>query len=104
MSLILAIETDRRQATLLASIGRRTGAELVIAPSAERGLEAIDGRVPDLILTSALLLPRDAAALAARLRELDVAAMHVQMLTIPVLAKAAGRRRSGGILGKLRGS
>lgn len=105
MSLILAIEADRRQAALLASIGRRVGAELVIAPTAERGLEAIDGRVPDLILTSALLSPRDDAAIAARLRELDAAASHVQMLTIPVLAKAARNTvQPGGLLGKLRGA
>lgn len=104
MALILAIEADRRQATLLASIGRRVGAELVIAPTAERGLEAIDGRVPDLILTSALLSPRDDAAIAARLRELDTAASHVQMLTTPVLARARQRpAQPGGLLGKLRG-
>src|SRR3974390_1645196 len=102
MALILAIEADRRQAALLASISRRVGAELVIAPTAERGLQAIDGRVPDLILTSALLSPRDDAAIAARLRELDTAASYVQMLTIPVLAKTSRRTATGGLLGRLR--
>jgi len=104
MSLILAIEPDRRQASVLASIGRKLGAELIIADHAEEALASLGSRVPDLILTSALLSPKDESALAARLRELDDAAAHVQTVTIPVLAKPGKRSSSSkGLFGMLRG-
>lgn len=86
MPLILAIEPDRRQASqLTAMVRERLGAELVLADSAERALASLGSRVPDLILTSALLSTKDEAALADRLRSLETAAAHVQTLTIPVL-------------------
>ncbi|HEY7290453.1 MAG TPA: hypothetical protein VH583_11525 [Vicinamibacterales bacterium] len=105
MPLILAIESDRRQASQLTAIVRnRLHAELVIGESAERALAALGQRVPDLILTSALLSPRDESALGERLRALDGAAAHVQTLTIPVLASASGRggSRASGVLSALR--
>jgi hypothetical protein len=87
MPLILAIEPDRRQAAQLTSMVKgKLQAELVLAESAERGLAALGNRVPDLILTSALLSPKDESELGDRLRSLDGAAGHVQTLTIPVLA------------------
>jgi hypothetical protein len=103
MPLILAIEPDKRQQSQLKSIVRaRLKAELVVAETAERGLQALGDRVPDLILTTALLSPKDEAALDARLRELDTAASHVHTLTIPVLATPKTRKPSGGMLSVLR--
>jgi hypothetical protein len=105
MALILAIEPDRRQASQLTAMVRgRLHAELVLGESAERALAALGQRVPDLILTSALLSPKDESALGERLRSLDGAAAHVQTLTIPVLASSSGRgaSRAGGVLSALR--
>jgi len=103
MALILAVEPDRHQASQLAAIARgRLRAELVIEGTAERALAALGDRVPDLILTAALLSPKDEAALAERLRALDSAAAHVHTLTIPVLAAPRSRPRIGGMLSALR--
>ena len=57
-----------------------------LGDSAESALRALGERVPDVILTSALLSPRDEAVVAGWLRALDAAAAHVQTLTIPVFA------------------
>ena len=105
MPLILAIEPDRRQASQLTAMVRgRLHAELVLADSAETALAVLGDRVPDLILTSALLSTRDEAMLAERLRELDAAAAHVQTLTIPVLDTPAPRALAGrGVLFGLLG-
>src|SRR5438034_1058210 len=62
MSLIVAIEPDRRQASRLARVS--LDAELIVADSTERAFELLGGRVPELILTSLLLSPNDGAALA----------------------------------------
>jgi hypothetical protein len=97
MALILAIEPDRRQASQLNSMVRgRLRAELVLADSAERALAALGDRVPDLILTTALLSPKDEVALGERLRKLDGIAAHVQTLTIPMLASPRSQASSGG--------
>ncbi len=96
MPLILAIEPDRRQANQLNAMVRgRLHAELVLAGTAEDALAALGDRVPDLILTSALLSPKDECALADRLRVLDGAAAHVQTLTVPVLAPPSPRADRG---------
>jgi CheY-like chemotaxis protein len=103
MPLILAVEPDRHQASQLSAIVRgRLHAELVIEATAERALAALGDRVPDLILTAALLSSRDEAALAGRLRELESAAAHIQTITIPVLAAPRSRPRIGGMLSALR--
>jgi hypothetical protein len=105
MPLILAIEPDRRQANQLNAMVRgKLQAELVLADSAEGALAALGDRVPDLILTSALLSPTDEVVLGERLRALDAAASHVQTLTIPVLAapRTRVRERAGGVLSALR--
>jgi len=87
MSLILAIEPDRRQAAQISLLAReRLHAELVAAESTERAFKALGNRVPDVVLTSPVLSPREESALADKLRELGPAAAHVQTLTIPVLA------------------
>ena len=95
MSLILAVEPDRRQAAHLTHVVRqRVGAELILAETTELALASIGNRVPDLILVPALLSPQDDAALAAALRVIATAA-HVQMLTTPLFATAAPEPRRG---------
>jgi hypothetical protein len=84
MPLIVAIEADRHQAAQLKAVVRgRLRADLVLADTAEAAITALGDRVPDLVLTSAFLSPRDESTLADWLRALDAA--HVQTLTIPVL-------------------
>src|SRR5262245_43248705 len=105
MPLILAIEPDRRQASQLNAVVKgRLHADLVLADSAERALKELGDRIPDLILTSALLSPTDEVVLGDRLRKLNGVAAHVQTLTIPVLAGPSPRTRSraGGMLSALR--
>ena len=103
MALILAIEPDRNQANQLTAMARgRLHADLVIEATAERAFAELGDRVPDLILTAALLSPRDEAALGERLRALESAAAHVHTLTIPVLAAPRSRPRVGGMLSALR--
>src|SRR3954451_14766245 len=104
MSLILAIEPDRRQgAHLIRMVRPVQGAELSLADTTERALEAIGNRVPDLVLVPALLSPQDDAALAAALRVIAAAA-HVRTLTIPVLATGTESepRIGGGLLSRWR--
>jgi hypothetical protein len=105
VALILAIEPDRRQTSKLAALAKHTlHAELVAGDSTERAVAALDGRVPDLILTSMLLSPKDETALADWLRELDDAGSHVQTLVIPVLGNSPRRSGpGGGILNRLTG-
>src|SRR5919199_2725014 len=100
MRLILAIEPDRKQANQLNTIVRgRLHAELVLAESAEKAFAALGDRIPDLILSSALLSPADESVLAERLRALE--AKHVHNLTIPVFA-SHGSSEGGGVLSALR--
>src|SRR5260370_19040907 len=103
MSIVLAIEPDRRQAAHLTAIARQlVDAELVLADTTEGALDKIGNRVPDLVLVPALLSPQDDAALAAALRVI-AAAPHVRTLTIPVLASGTKRTAAaGGILAKWR--
>ena len=101
MSLILAIEPDRRQRTKLAMLARnQLHADLVTTDSVEQALAALDEIVPDLILTSAVIPAREGIALADRLRELDAEGLHVPTMVIPVLAVQGQRmrapQRSGG--------
>ena len=87
MPLILAVEPDPRQASRLAVVlrGRRDTA-VIMAKSADTAIESMEGRVPDVVLTSQLLSPQDEQRLADWLKELGPAAQHVQALTIPILA------------------
>jgi hypothetical protein len=103
MALILAIEPDKRQSSQLANLVKgQLGAELLHGTSVAEGLAALHGRVPDLVLTSSLISPRDDAALATHLRELGAAAAHVQSVTIPLLGSAAPARVKSGLLAALR--
>ena len=85
--LILAIEADSRQAAELSSLfEHEVSADLVLASSAKQALAAVGTRIPDLVLTSALIPPKDEAALTTWLRNLGDAAAHVQTVTIPALS------------------
>jgi CheY-like chemotaxis protein len=87
MPLILAVEPDPRQASRLAVVLRgRRDTDVVMAKSAETALAAMDGRIPDVLLTSQLLSPQDEQRLADWLKDLGPVAGHVQALTIPILA------------------
>jgi len=102
MSLILAVEPDRRQAAHLTQIVRqRVGSELILAETTELALAQIGNRVPDLILVPALLSPTEDAALAAALRVIATAA-HVQMVTTPLFASAAPAPKARGVLAAFR--
>jgi len=94
MSIILAIEPDRRRASQLTAMARaHLRAELLVAPTAAQAVEELDGRVPDVLLTAPLLPSHEEAAMADHLRQLGPAAAHVQTLTIPLLAGGADRDR-----------
>ncbi|MGH9257297.1 MAG: hypothetical protein ACRD3C_22285, partial [Vicinamibacterales bacterium] len=99
--LILAIQPDRRQASQLASIVRGIAAELVLTESAKGAVALLGERLPDLILTPALLSHKDETALTERLRKFGDAAAHIQTLTLPILETAA-KPSSKGVLSSLR--
>ena len=85
MPLILAIEPDRRQASRVASLAHATHAEIIVGHSTQEGIAMLQGRAPDLVLTSLLLSPKDEAGL----RALDRAGVPVPTLMIPVLASSS---------------
>jgi hypothetical protein len=86
--LVLAIEPDPRQAATLKRVVKgQVRAELVLVDSKDAALATIATRVPDLILVTALLPPRDEDDLTRHLKALDHAA-HLQTLTIPLLGSA----------------
>jgi CheY-like chemotaxis protein len=87
MPLILAVEPDPRQASRLSVVLRgRRNTDVVMAKSADTAIASMEGRIPDVLLTSQLLSPQDEQRLAEWLKELGQAAQHVQALTIPILA------------------
>jgi hypothetical protein len=103
--LVLAIEPDLRQAAIVKRIVReKVLADVAVVDSRDAALEAIRLAMPDVLLISALLSPRDEAELIAHLRTLDNAG-HLQAHTIPQLASALGpgeERSSGGLLSAFR--
>jgi hypothetical protein len=101
-SLVLAIEPDTRQAAVLKRVVHdRVHAEIIVVDSKDAAIASIAARVPDLILVTALLSPRDEEELVAHLRTLAEAA-HLQTITIPQLATAGagGSEREGGFFSK----
>src|SRR5262245_55599784 len=106
MPFILAIESDKRQASRINALARSLDeTELVIAESVAQALATLAERVPDLILTPLLLSPKDSTALDDRLRELDAAGKQVQTLMTPMLASGASSKKSTpktGLLTRLR--
>ena len=102
MSTVLVVQPDEVQADVLQRIfAKRVGAELVMVHSTTEAVDEIAARMPDLILLSALLSPRDEDALIAHLRSLD-GASHLQTITIPQFrtgpAKAPAKK--GGLFSK----
>ena len=98
--LVLAVERDPQQAAQLTSMFKRQfSAELVLVTSASAALKRLAGRVPELVLTSALIPPKDETELVNWLRDLGAAANHVQTVTIPVLATPdnSSGKKSGGL-------
>ena len=96
MPLVLAIEPDPRQAVTLRRVVKgRVRAELVVVDSKDAALASIAARVPDLILVTALLPPRDEDDLTRHLKALDHSG-HLQTLTIPMFASAPTEAKLGG--------
>jgi hypothetical protein len=100
---VLAIEPDQRQAGILRRLVReRVHGELLLVESKDAAVGAINARVPDLILVTTLMSPRDEEELVTHLKSLD-GADHLQTLTIPLLAGSAKpEKESGGLLGAFR--
>jgi hypothetical protein len=103
--LVLAIEPDLRQAAIVKRIVReKVLADVAVVDSRDAALEAMRATVPDVLLISALLSPRDEDELIAHLRTLDHAG-HLQTHTIPQLASAlrpGEAHASGGLLSAFR--
>ena len=94
MALVLAIEPDTRQADIVKYIVRDlVKAELILVASRDEAIAAIDQRLPDVILLTALLSPRDEDELVAHLRRLG-AAEHLQTHTIPLLSGSRSAEQS----------
>ena len=103
---VLALEPDLRQAAVLKRVLRdRVHAEVMVVDSRDAAIGATSSRIPDVILLTALLSPRDEQELITHLRGLS-GAEHVQTHTIPQLASSShdsdGGQESGGLFGKLR--
>jgi hypothetical protein len=96
LPLVLAIEPDLRQAAIVKRVVKeRVQAEIVVVDSRDAAIATIRTAMPDVLLVSALLSPRDEDDLMAHLRTLDGAA-HLQTHTIPQLASSLGRGEDGG--------
>ena len=106
MRTVLAFEPDPRQAAALKLVVKdRVGADFVLAESKDAALSAIRSAVPDLILLTALISPRDETEIADLIRELD-GAEHTQTLTIPMLDLGTARpakKKKRGLLSALTG-
>ena len=89
--LILVIEPDRRQSAKLAMLARSQRAEMIVVASVHEALDTLDERVPDLLLISASLLPKEEALLAERLRELAADGIKVPTLLLPILETPSHR-------------
>ncbi len=105
MPLVLAIEPDLRQAAIVKRIVReKVRADVAVVDSRDAALEAMRATVPDVLLISALLSPRDEDELIAHLRTL-AGADHLQTHTIPQLASSLGPgegRAARGLLSAFR--
>src|SRR5688500_16060707 len=105
MALVLAIEPDIRQANILKHIVRELVlADLILVESRDAAVAAIDQQIPDVILLTALMSPRDEDELVSHLRRLG-AAEHLQTHTIPLLSgprEPDRSSKSGGLLGRFR--
>src|SRR5918993_612570 len=94
--LVLAIEPDLRQAAIVKRIVREKAlADVTVVDSRDAAIEAMRTCMPDVLLLSALLSPRDEDELMAHLKTLDHAG-HLQTHTIPQLASGAGGEEERG--------
>jgi CheY-like chemotaxis protein len=84
MGVVLVVEPETAQANLLKKMQKRIGASVVVVRSTADAIAAIGQAMPDVILLSALLSPRDEDRLITHLRSLE-GASHLQTLTIPQL-------------------
>lgn len=99
--LVLAIEPDLRQAAIVKRILReKVLADVAVVDSRDAALDAMRTTIPDVLLLSALMSPRDEDELIAHLRTLRHAD-HVQTHTIPLLASILGPAESRGPRGLL---
>ena len=106
MPLILAIEPDGRQAAILKRVVRdHVRVEMIVVASKDDAVTAITKGVPDLILLTLLISPRDEEELIGHLRRLE-RADHLQTLTIPLLSSARvdaeEEEQGGGLLRAFR--
>ena len=105
MPLVLAIEPDHRQSTVLKRIVREhVHADLLLVDSPDAAVAALATQIPDLILVSALLAPQDEEDLFQRVHSLDGGG-HIQTYTIPQFASSKNdeaTEASGGFFGKFR--
>ena len=77
----------------------------MLVDSRDAAVAALTARIPDVILLTALLSPRDEEELVSYLRTL-AGAQHIQTHTIPQLASTAAdmeQKGGGGLFGKLLG-
>ena len=102
---MLAIEPDLRQAAIVKRIVREKAlAEVAVVDSRDAAIETLRTAMPDVLLLSALLSPRDEDELMAHLRTLENAS-HLQTHTIPQLASTlepGEERASRGLLSAFR--
>jgi hypothetical protein len=104
VAVILALEPDHRQAAILKRVvSQDVRATLDVVDSRDAAMAALTARVPDVILLTALLSPRDEEDLIAHLRTLE-GVEHVQTHTIPMLAGPAPDEAAAGsgLFGRLR--
>ena len=102
MSTVLVVQPDEAQAEVLRLIfAKRVGAELVMVDSTIEAVDEIARRMPDLILLSALLSPRDEDTLIGHLRSVE-GASHLQTITIPQFRTSAHKppEKKGGLFRK----
>jgi hypothetical protein len=103
--LVLAIEPDLRQAAIVKRIVREKAlADVVVVDSLDAAVETMRTAMPDVLLLSALLSPRDEDELVTHLKTLDHAG-HLQTHTIPQLASSLNggeERASKGLLSAFR--
>ena len=79
-------------------------ADLILVESRDAAIASIDQQIPDVILLTALMSPRDEDELVSHLRRLG-AAEHLQTHTIPLLSGPRDpdpSSKGGGLLGKFR--
>ena len=95
MADVLAVEPNAEQRSILEKILReQANATVLVVESKDAAINALQRSVPDLVLVSALLSPRDESDILDCIKELPHA-LHLQTLTIPQLKKDDGPNAQG---------